>query len=147
MDIHTYKHNEKNHSLYGTDFNAPTIKRDLKTDLKILIGQDGHSKQIKNRTAQTEEIVKKLKEREPTSDIHLNESETNIKLLLVLSSQTSIKIFYNVYYKMTDVIILASILMTLGGVSCYCIKIRIDRKKNSIAILDISESTPYTMCV
>ena len=48
---------------------------------------------------------------------------------------------------MTDVIILASILMTLGGISCYCIKIRIDQKKNSIAILDISESTPYTMCV
>jgi hypothetical protein len=74
MDIHTYKHNEKNHYVIasrGTDFDAPTIKRDLKTDLKILIGQGSHSKQIKKRVDRTEEIVKQLKEREPNTDIHL----------------------------------------------------------------------------
>ena len=74
MDIHTYKNNDKNHVIIasrGTDFNAPTIKRDLKTDLKIMIGQGSHSKQIKDRTARTEEIVKTLKERDPNTDIHL----------------------------------------------------------------------------
>ena len=34
MDIHTYKHNEKNHNFSGTDFNAPTIKRSLQTNKK-----------------------------------------------------------------------------------------------------------------
>ena len=74
MDIHTYKHNEKPHVILahrGTDFDAPTLKRDLKTDLKIMIGQASHTKQIKNRTARTEEIVKKLKEREPNTAIHV----------------------------------------------------------------------------
>jgi len=74
IDIHTYKHNEKNHHIIahrGTDFDAPTLKRDLKTDLKIMIGQASHTKQIKNRVNKTEEIVKTLKEREPNTAIHV----------------------------------------------------------------------------
>ena len=74
MDIHTYKHNDKPHVIIahrGTDFDAPTLKRDLKTDLKIMIGQASHTKQIKKRVDRTEEIVKKLKEREPDTAIHV----------------------------------------------------------------------------
>jgi hypothetical protein len=48
---------------------------------------------------------------------------------------------------MTDVIIIASILIAFGGVTGYCIKIRNDRKKESISLLDITESTPYTRFV
>ena len=74
MDIHTYKHNDKNHHIIahrGTDFDAPTLKRDLKTDLKIMIGQASHTKQIKKRVDRTEEIVKQLKQREPDTAIHV----------------------------------------------------------------------------
>ena len=74
MDIHTYKHNDKPHVIIahrGTDFDAPTLKRDLKTDLKIMIGQASHTKQIKKRVDRTEEIVKQLKQREPDTAIHV----------------------------------------------------------------------------
>lgn len=73
-EIHTYKHNTENHHLIahrGTDLHADTAKRDLKTDLKILTGQGSHTKVFKDRVKETENIVKKLKEKDPTTDIHL----------------------------------------------------------------------------
>jgi len=73
-DIHTYKHNTENHHIIahrGTDLHADTAKRDLKTDLKILIGQGSHTKVFKDRAKETENIVKKLKEQDPETKIHV----------------------------------------------------------------------------
>lgn len=73
-DIHTYKHNTENHHIIahrGTDLLANTAKRDLKTDLKILLGQGSHTKLFNNRAKKTEDIVKKLKEQDPETKIHL----------------------------------------------------------------------------
>ena len=73
-DIHTYKHNTENHHIIahrGTDLHAETAKRDLKTDLKILLGQGSHTKLFNDRAKKTEDIVKKLKEQDPETKIHL----------------------------------------------------------------------------
>ena len=73
-DIHTYKHNTENHHIIahrGTDLHADTAKRDLKTDLKILLGQGSHTKLFNDRAKKTEDIVKKLKEQDPETKIHL----------------------------------------------------------------------------
>tara|TARA_R110000737_G_scaffold323151_1_gene335692 strand:- start:163 stop:891 length:729 start_codon:yes stop_codon:yes gene_type:complete len=73
-DIHTYKHDTENHHIIahrGTDLHADTAKRDLKTDLRILLGKGSHTKVFKDRVKETEKIVKTLKEKDPDTDIHL----------------------------------------------------------------------------
>ena len=46
------------------------------------------------------------------------------------------------------IIILSSLMVIFGGVSCFCIKKRNDQEKERIALLDIKESNePYTSFV
>jgi len=74
-DIQTFKHNTENHHIIthrGTDLNADTAKRDLKTDLKILLGQASHTKLFNDRAKRTEEIVKTLKDKDADTKIHLS---------------------------------------------------------------------------
>ena len=73
-DISTYRHNVNPHFLVshrGTDVHAPTAKRDLKADLKILVGDKSQTKFLKDRTIETERIVKHIKENHPEHKIHL----------------------------------------------------------------------------
>ena len=73
-DISTFKHNEQNHFIVshkGTDVHSDTLKKDLKSDLNILVGNTNHDNLQNKRAEQTENIYKKIKETNPDSEIHL----------------------------------------------------------------------------
>lgn len=73
-DISTYRHNKHSHYIIahrGTDVHAPTAKKDLKADLRILVGDTSQNKFMKDRTKRTEHIVKQIKEKDPEHKIHL----------------------------------------------------------------------------
>jgi hypothetical protein len=73
-DISTFRH--KANPFYivshrGTNLHGPTAKRDLKADLKILVGDSSQTKFLKDRTIETERIIKQIKYNEPDHKIHL----------------------------------------------------------------------------
>jgi len=74
-DISTYKHKVESHYLIshrGTDLgDKNTIGKDLKQDLRILVGDKSNSKFLKDRTKQTEKIVNTIKDNDKNSMIHL----------------------------------------------------------------------------
>jgi hypothetical protein len=74
-EISTYKHKVQPHYIIshrGTALDdSKTRTKDLRADLKILIGDKSQSQFMKDRTKQTEEIVKKIKQTEPDHKIHL----------------------------------------------------------------------------
>ena len=87
-DISTYRHNKHSHYIVshrGTDVHAPTAKKDLKADLRILVGDTSQNKFMKDRTKRTEHIVKQIKEKDPEHKIHLTAHS-----LGGVSSQTSL---------------------------------------------------------
>ena len=74
-DISVFKNNTSGHYIVshrGTDVNAPTAGRDLKADFKILTGQANSDRLTKRRTKATEDIYRKIREKDPTSDIYLS---------------------------------------------------------------------------
>jgi hypothetical protein len=87
-DVSTFRHNTDPHYIIahrGTDLNSPTVKKDLKEDFKILIGDKSQSQFMKDRTKQTEDIVRKIKEQDPEHKIHLTGHS-----LGAVSSQTAL---------------------------------------------------------
>jgi hypothetical protein len=74
-DISTYKHKVEPHYLIshrGTDLaDKKTIGKDLKQDLRILVGDKSNSKFLNDRTKQTEKIVNSIKDKDKNSMIHL----------------------------------------------------------------------------
>lgn len=73
-DISTFKHNEQNHYIVahkGTDVHSNSLKKDLKSDLNILIGNTNHDSLHNKRVALTENIYKQIKQNNPDSQIHL----------------------------------------------------------------------------
>jgi hypothetical protein len=74
-DISTYKHNEKPHYIIshkGTDFgDQKGVKKDIRADLNIALGNKEADALHKRRTKKTEQIVTAIKKKEPTHDIYL----------------------------------------------------------------------------
>lgn len=73
-DISTFRHNTDPHYIIahrGTDLHAPSVKKDLREDFKILIGDKSQSQYMKDRTKKTEDIIKQIKEQSPDHKIHL----------------------------------------------------------------------------
>jgi len=73
-EISTYKHNVNPFYIIshrGTDVGSTNIKKELKADAAILFGDKKHDKLHKNRMIETENIVKKIKEKDPNHSIHL----------------------------------------------------------------------------
>lgn len=74
-DISTYKHKVDPHYIIahrGTDLgDKKTIGKDLKQDLRILVGDKSNSKFLNDRTKQTEKIVNSIKDNDKNSKIHL----------------------------------------------------------------------------
>ncbi len=74
-EISTFKHVVHPHYIVahrGTDLHAEkTRAKDVRADMKILVGDKSQSKFMKDRTKRTEEVVKKIKETDPEHKIHL----------------------------------------------------------------------------
>ena len=74
-DISTYKHKVEPKYIIshrGTDLgDKNTIGKELKQDLRILVGDKSNNKFLKDRTKRTEKIVSAIKAKEPDSKIHL----------------------------------------------------------------------------
>jgi hypothetical protein len=73
-DISVYKHKKDPHHIIahrGTDAHSDTISKQLKADLNIAVGNKNGDKLHKDRTKQTEDIVKKIKDTNPNHTIHL----------------------------------------------------------------------------
>lgn len=74
-DISTYKHNSKPHVIIahkGTDFSDKNgIRKDVRADLNIALGNKNSDALHKRRTKKTEKIVTALKKSYPDHDIHL----------------------------------------------------------------------------
>ena len=73
-DISVYKHKVEPHHIIshrGTDIHSDTINKQLKADLNIAVGNKKGDKVHKDRTKQTEDIIKKIKDENPEHSIHL----------------------------------------------------------------------------
>jgi len=73
-NISTFKHNtDKNYMIShrGTDLSSDTKTKQLTADLGILVGNRNHDKLHKQRTIETERIVKSIKDTDPEHTIHL----------------------------------------------------------------------------
>lgn len=74
-DISTYKHNVNPHYIIahkGTDFgDEKGIKKDIRADLNIALGNKEADALHKRRTKKTEQIVTAIKKKEPAHDIYL----------------------------------------------------------------------------
>jgi hypothetical protein len=74
-DISTYKHNVNPHYIIshrGTNFgDEKGIKKDIRADLNIALGNKEADALHKRRTKKTEEIVTGIKKKEPAHDIYL----------------------------------------------------------------------------
>lgn len=74
-DISVFKHQTDPYYIVthrGTDLTAPTAGRDIKTDLKILTGTANQDRLTKRRTKATEDIYRKIREKDQESDIYLS---------------------------------------------------------------------------
>jgi hypothetical protein len=73
-DISTYKHNENPHYIVshrGTDMSAKKKNKQIVADLNILVGNRNQDKLHKERARRTEDIVKGIKEKDPSHDIFM----------------------------------------------------------------------------
>ena len=74
-EISTYKHNKNNHYIIshrGTDLaDKNTARKDIRADLNIALGNKEADILHKRRTKKTEEIVKHIKDKNPSHDIFL----------------------------------------------------------------------------
>jgi hypothetical protein len=73
-DISVYRHKVDPHHIIahrGTDLHSDTVSKQLKADFNIALGNKSADKLHRERTKKTEEIVKKIKESDPTHTIHL----------------------------------------------------------------------------
>ncbi len=74
-DISTYKHNVNPHFIIahrGTSFeDQKGIKKDVRADLNIALGNKEADAMHKRRTKKTEQIVTAIKKKEPAHDIYL----------------------------------------------------------------------------
>jgi len=73
-DISVYKHKIDPHHIIahrGTDLHSDTVSKQLEADFNIAIGNKNADKLHRERTKQTEDIVKKIKSSNPDHTIHL----------------------------------------------------------------------------
>lgn len=74
-EISTYKHNKNNHYIIshrGTDLaDKNTAKKDIRSDLNIALGNKESDILHKRRTKKTEDIIKHIKDNDPSHDIFL----------------------------------------------------------------------------
>lgn len=74
-DISTFRHITKPHYIIshrGTDFSDDkSIKKDVRADLNIALGNRAADTLHKRRTKKTEQIIRKIKKKDPSHDIHL----------------------------------------------------------------------------
>jgi hypothetical protein len=75
-DISTYKHNVKPHYIIAHRGTSPlgdtnSIKKDVRADLNIALGNKAADALHKSRTKKTEAIVTAIKKKEPSHDIYL----------------------------------------------------------------------------
>ena len=75
-DVSTYRHKVNPHYIIahrGTDLSGSkdSVGKDLRQDLRILIGDKSNTDFLKDRTAHTEKVVNAIKLKEPKSMIHL----------------------------------------------------------------------------
>lgn len=69
-----YYHPETKHYVVahrGTDLTSPTASKDVKADLRILVGDKNRDSLHRARVGQTEDIYKKIRERDASAPIHL----------------------------------------------------------------------------
>ena len=74
-DISTFRHNERPHyviSHRGTDFSDDkSIRKDVRADLNIALGNRAADTLHKRRTKKTEQIIRKIQKKDPAHEIHL----------------------------------------------------------------------------
>jgi hypothetical protein len=73
-DISTFKHDLDNHYIVahrGTDLHSDQKTKQIKADLGILLGNRDQNKLHKQRTKETERIVKSIKETDPEHKVYL----------------------------------------------------------------------------
>lgn len=73
-DLSVYRHKVEPHHIIshrGTDVHSETASKQLKADLNIAVGNKKSDKLHKQRTKDTEAIVLKIKEQDPSHSIHL----------------------------------------------------------------------------
>jgi hypothetical protein len=75
-DISTFRHNTNPHYIIshrGTDFSdAKSIRKDVRADLNIALGNRAGDVLHKRRTKKTEQIIKKIQKKDPAHEIHLS---------------------------------------------------------------------------
>lgn len=74
-DISTFRHITKPHYIIshrGTDFSdGKSIRKDVRADLNIALGNRAGDVLHKRRTKKTEQIIKKIQKKDPAHEIHL----------------------------------------------------------------------------